>query len=152
MSLLVELFLLPINSTQSCCSLQSPLHVFFLIDLARQRVRLGLKKMMPVQNSLPHRATAGVGGAAHGGIGADLGEGEVLSMRQPGGVAEATPLAVVAAHTLRLTAMSKLSASSTLFLCMACLCNELLEHSFLKTKPVRWFDKTNPKPKLSLVF
>jgi hypothetical protein len=108
--------------------------------------------MMPVQNGLPRRATAGVGGVAHGGIGANLGEGEVLSVGQPGGVAEATSLAVVAAHTLRLTAMSKLSASSILFLCMACLCNELLEQSFLKPKPVRWFDQKNPKPKPSLVF
>jgi hypothetical protein len=45
-SLLAEFFLLPKNSTQSCCSLQSSLHVFFLIDLARQRVRLGLRKMI----------------------------------------------------------------------------------------------------------
>jgi hypothetical protein len=40
---------------------------------------------------------------------------------------EATSLEVVAAHTLRLTAMSKLSASSTMFLYTACLGKELLE-------------------------
>jgi hypothetical protein len=84
---LVELLLLPINSTQSCCSLQSSLPMFFLIALARQCVRLGLKKMMPVQNGLPRRVTTGVGGAVHGGIGADLGEGKVLSVGQPRGVA-----------------------------------------------------------------
>jgi hypothetical protein len=42
--------------------------------------------MMPLQNGLSRRATAGVSGAAHGGIAADLGEGEVLSVDQPGGV------------------------------------------------------------------
>jgi hypothetical protein len=36
MSLLAKLFLLSINFIQSCCSLQSPLFVFFLIALARQ--------------------------------------------------------------------------------------------------------------------
>jgi hypothetical protein len=42
---------------------------------------------MPVQNVILRRATAGVGSAAHGAIGADLGEGEVLSVGQPRGVA-----------------------------------------------------------------
>jgi hypothetical protein len=70
------------------CSLHSPLHVFFLIALARQCVRFGLKKMMPIQNGLPRRAIAGVGGATHRGIGANLGEGEVLSVGQPGSVAK----------------------------------------------------------------
>jgi hypothetical protein len=43
--------------------------------------------MAPIQNGLPHRARASVGDAAHGGVGADLGEGKVLSVGQPGGVA-----------------------------------------------------------------
>jgi hypothetical protein len=45
--------------------------------------------MMPAQNSLSRRccSTAAVGGAAHGGYGADVGDGEVLSVGQPGGLA-----------------------------------------------------------------
>jgi hypothetical protein len=47
--------------------------------------------MMPLHNSLPHRATASVSGAAHGGIATDLGEGEVLNVASGGGSAHSPP-------------------------------------------------------------
>jgi hypothetical protein len=43
---------------------------------------------MPAQNSLSRRSMAAVGGAAHGGYGADVGDSEVLSVGQPGGLVE----------------------------------------------------------------
>jgi hypothetical protein len=51
-------FLLPINFTQSCCSLQSPLSLFSAkcVHLGQNAecVRLGQKKMMPNQNGLSY--------------------------------------------------------------------------------------------------
>jgi hypothetical protein len=39
-----------------------------------------------MSNSLSRRSTAAVGGAVHGGYDADVGDGEVLSVGQPGGL------------------------------------------------------------------
>jgi hypothetical protein len=61
-----------------------------------------------------------------------MGEGKVLAWVSLEVWPEVTSLVVVAAvHTLRLTAMLKLSASSIVFLCTTCLSKELLEALYL---------------------